>query len=479
MKKLIQIDSDKNYINGFYTACQSFLDQINYVGATPDYMSVVAQDQNYRSEIEIIIVSLDMYGVDVQSMCENLRNAYPRATIVGMISKGHQSYAQTEGLALTYGCDAVLVKISMFIQTVQDILNKTNKPQFEAFQSHISTSSQVPDFQVFQQQTRTTQDSLVNEEGDHFGGRKSPPAVVQQTIGISSSKGGVGKTTMATEIAEAFAMAKHSQYDDKLRVVIVDLDLDYGDVPTMLNVSSGKNIYTWVEDIDEKLKTESAENINYSFEVIEDRFLKTTKSGLYVLLPTVSPFFSAKVKEKHLEIIFRHLKQYFHIVVCDCGNNTRDFTLIALLQSTDVILVTDIERTAINSMKKMVEALKQMDFPTKRFNFILNKVENDIGLEKSEIVKAVESKLEIRYIGELPYLKMVKKLHNESKTVIEYYAQKGEDNEFTLGVRRILAEISPIFKNAKVNKKLKQKNVSQSEGSTKGVFGYVKRFFGI
>lgn len=484
MKKLIQIENDSNYVNGFYQACHSFADQLKYIGATADYASVVAQDVNVRNDTDILIISLDMYAVDIRTMCENLRNAYPKATIIGMISKNNPNYAQTEGIAMTYGCDAVLVKIPAYIQTVQDVLQKASKPVHEPYMNptFVNVPTQVPTFHVFNEQASTTEMEFNRDALESPTGRKSPPAVLQQTIGISSSKGGVGKTTTATEIAEAFAMAKNNQFDGKLRVCIVDLDLDYGDVPTMLNVPSGKNIYTWVQDIDEKMKTaHSIDEIKYSFEYIEEKFIKMTNTGLYVLLPTISPFYSAKVREEHIKVIFRHLKQYFHIVVCDLGNNTRDFTLLALLESTDVILVTDIEKTAINSLKKMVEALKQMDFPTKRFNFILNKVENDVGLDKNEIIQAIQEKLEVRYIGELPYLKQVKKLHNQSETVMEYYAKKGEDNEFTIGIKKILSEISPIFKNAKTmsNKKIKQKAEKQSEGKSGGVFGFVKSFFGI
>ena len=142
----------------------------------------------------------------------------------------------------------------------------------------------------------------------------------------------MGKTTIASELAVYLSLVNLGRR--KLRVCIVDYNIDFGDVRATLNMDSrGMNLTAWASEIKELMERGYRPNeIHYSKEEIEGWLRKDERSGLYVLPAPISNEDSMDISSEALDIILRNLVDNggFDVIVCDTGNNTRDSTVTAL-----------------------------------------------------------------------------------------------------------------------------------------------------
>lgn len=191
-----------------------------------------------------------------------------------------------------------------------------------------------------------------------------------------AAKGGVGKTTLSTEVAAFLAMTSVGR--GKLKVCIVDYNIDFGDVLTTLDFDPEQPVMTeWAAEIRERIENgESPEEIEYSQEEIMERIQCLDKYGLYGLLAPLSHEDSMDITDVELKIILKNLQENggFDFIVCDTGNNTRDSSVLALEMADYVMLIVTQDVTTASCNSAFLSTMDKVGFDMDKICLIVNNV---------------------------------------------------------------------------------------------------------
>lgn len=244
-----------------------------------------------------------------------------------------------------------------------------------------STSQQVPTVNPINENTSNTQNTKSNSNGQSVGDyitQKKEDKINQQAdefidniltptppktkvISVYAAKGGVGKTTISTELAVCLSLTSNGKR--KLRTCIVDYNIDFGDVSTTLALDQGgTNLTYWASVIQELLdKGNSEDDITFTKEEIERYYLqRMPDTGLWALCAPITHADSTMVQTDTLKVMLRNLIENgeFDYIICDTGNNTRDSTIIALENSDYVFLVATQDVTTASCNATVLAALQ-------------------------------------------------------------------------------------------------------------------------
>jgi pilus assembly protein CpaE len=197
-----------------------------------------------------------------------------------------------------------------------------------------------------------------------------------------SPKGGVGTTTIAVNLATATALRNPDQ------TLLVDLDLQWGQVATHLNLEPRHTIADLARDEQAQREPELVRT-----------FTTRHESGLHVLAAPGTPELAALVLPSHVEQILRTSLEAFDTVVVDGGSMLDERVLVAFERSDNVVLTVIPEIAALKAVVSLLDYLNEMGSVSTKTTFVLNQ------LFAKELVKVgqVESSLGVRVSVELPY----------------------------------------------------------------------------
>ncbi len=204
----------------------------------------------------------------------------------------------------------------------------------------------------------------------------------RRVVAVHSPKGGVGTSTVATNVAMAAAQRKPD------RVVIVDLDLQFGQVATQLNIIPRHTLADIVRD-------ESA--------LREAELLRTYAtrhdSGLHILSSPTGPELANTITADHIDTLLSTLLETYDQVVIDTGTWIDERTLQAFEHAETVLFVVNPEISALKAMTALIEYLSEAGTVAAKSTFVLN---NMFGREILR-VRDVEQALGTKVGAELPY----------------------------------------------------------------------------
>ncbi|HEX5824631.1 MAG TPA: response regulator [Candidatus Limnocylindrales bacterium] len=204
----------------------------------------------------------------------------------------------------------------------------------------------------------------------------------RRTVAVHSPKGGVGTSTIATNIAMAAAQLRPD------RVIIVDLDLQFGQVATHLNLIPRQTL---------------ADVVREEAALREPELLRTyaTKhdSGLHVLAAPIGPELAGLITADHVDRVLTTLLESYERVVIDTGSWLDERTLKAFEHAESVLFVMNPEIAALKAMAALVEYLNEAGTVAAKSTFVLN---NTFGREILKL-RDVESALGTKIAMELPY----------------------------------------------------------------------------
>lgn len=174
-----------------------------------------------------------------------------------------------------------------------------------------------------------------------------------RTIGFFGGKGGTGKTTLA--VNTAVALAKRGK-----RVMLIDCDLQFGDVNLLLDLEPKDTI---VELVQERGGI-NIENIK-SFTLVHS-------SGVSVLCAPKSAEFAELVEARHIETIIDVLRPYFEYIIVDLPPTFNDVSMAGIESSDELMLVYNMDILSLKNAKVCVSILEQLQYRDK-INLVINK----------------------------------------------------------------------------------------------------------
>ncbi len=234
---------------------------------------------------------------------------------------------------------------------------------------------------------------------------------------VFSPKGGVGKSVVAVNLAAALARQSGQP------VVIVDLDLQFGDVAVMLRLQP---LHTFADAISAGDRLD--ETLLRSFLLRHDR------SGVHVLGAPTSPSAADQVEPASMLQILDLLRRMFSYVVVDTPPHLSEVVLQAVAASDLVSFLVAMDVPSVKNARLGLQAFELLQFPLERVVLLLNRADSRVHLSAHDIEKALEMKVDM----ELPSEAAVPQSVNQgSPTLLEYprsrfAAQMGQLAELVL-----------------------------------------------
>ena len=210
-------------------------------------------------------------------------------------------------------------------------------------------------------------------------------------------KGGAGKTTMATNLGLGLGQLMPGD------AVIVDLDLQFGDVASALGIAPEATFTDATRSLDKLDATTLKAN------------LVAHSSGLYVLCAPLTPTEADDVTAEQISRVIELLMESFRYVIIDTASGLDEYTLTALEYATDLCLISATDIPSIRSTQKEVEALRVIGKPEQRWHFVLNRADARTGLT----IAAIETAVGINVDVAVPSSRAVPVSLNRGMPVIE------------------------------------------------------------
>jgi len=179
-----------------------------------------------------------------------------------------------------------------------------------------------------------------------------------QVITVFSTKGGVGKTFIATNLAVSLSKSTGK------RVVLVDLDLDFGNAALALNILPKFTISDIVDDIR-----------NIDADLIES-YLIPHESGIKVLPANAQPQINEFINSEHVDIILRTLQSSFDYVIVDMPARFYEPVNPAFAIADKLLIITTPEVSTVRNVKASLITLGELNYPKSKIRIILNKLDS-------------------------------------------------------------------------------------------------------
>jgi pilus assembly protein CpaE len=198
-----------------------------------------------------------------------------------------------------------------------------------------------------------------------------------RVIVVASAKGGVGKTTVATNLAVGLARSGVGS------TVIVDLDMQYGDVASALAL------------VPEYTLPDTVHGAASNDPLLLKTFLSRHPSGLYVVAGSDSPAAGDAVTSEQVARLVDTLRQEFQHVVLDTAPGLSDHTLTVLEKATDLVLLSGADVPGVRGLRKELDVLTELSLVPARRHLLLNMWDTDGALSMKDIETTIGAPLDL------------------------------------------------------------------------------------
>lgn len=193
------------------------------------------------------------------------------------------------------------------------------------------------------------------------------PVVKGKIVTIYSPKGGTGCTTIAVNLALALN-------SEDTRTVLVDANLQFGDVAVFVNVQGKNTIIELAPRVDE-----------LDPDMVEDILVKHESSGVRILAAPQRPEMAEQVNTEQFIKVIQYLQRMYTYVVVDTSPILTDLILSIFDVSDLLVLVTTQEIPAIKSSRLVLDLFQTMGLGKERLIFTMNRYDKRIAITPERV----------------------------------------------------------------------------------------------
>jgi len=206
-------------------------------------------------------------------------------------------------------------------------------------------------------------------------GHVEPVGELGHVITVFSTKGGAGKSVIAANLA--VVLARRSERP----VVLVDADLQFGDVAVMLKLAPQHTIVDAVGSID-----------RLDASLLQNLLVKHEPSGVFVLPAPLEPAFADQIGADEMVRIVEMLRTFADFVVVDTPAYFNDVVLGLIEISDDVLLVAGMDIPNIKNVKIGLQTLRLLNTPMSKLRLVLNRANSKVKLDVGEVERTLQVK---------------------------------------------------------------------------------------
>lgn len=212
-----------------------------------------------------------------------------------------------------------------------------------------------------EQKRRSNQEILSTPQVDQS---KDPGRV----ISVFSAKGGVGSSVIIVNLAVALTRLTEK------RIAVIDLNLQFGDVALLFDLTPRRTISDLVGERD------------YPDPKILEAYLMNHSSGVKVLPAPLRPEYAEIVQAEHVAQIIKTIKNNYDYIIIDTYHRFDDLTLAAFDNSDLVVMVAALDILTVKNIKLSLEAFQKLNYESQKIKVILNHVfaRNNISIKDLE-----------------------------------------------------------------------------------------------
>jgi len=299
---------------------------------------------------DVVLMDINMPDMDGIAATERLSAEVPTAAVVMMSVQGEADYLRRSMLA---GAREFLVK-----PFSSDELTASIRQVYTREREKLSRIAVTPVAGM----TATARPST-DDDDDREPGR---------VIAVFGPKGGVGRTTLAVNLAVAAATELGQ------RTCLVDGSFQFGDVGVLLNLNpKNKSVAELIPEL-EAGETESIET-----------FLINHSAGIRVLLAPPSPEMAELITPAIAKRMIEALRMTHDVVVVDCMSSFNDTTLAILDMADTVLTMLSLEITSIKNIRLFLEVAEQLGYPSDKVRLVLNRADSSLGIRVADVEHSI------------------------------------------------------------------------------------------
>jgi pilus assembly protein CpaE len=270
----------------------------------------------------------------------------------------------------------------------------------EAFEAGADDVITLP--QSSEQIAFTLEKVVARRKGLAVPGRPTAPL-----IGILGPKGGTGKTLVAANLSVALAQRDAN-------VVLVDLDLQFGDIGLALGLSPERTMYDLMKA-----------GPPFDHEKL-DRHMIRHSSGVKVLIAPTRPDQASAVSIDHLRDIYASLRTMCDALIVDTPPGFTPEVIATIDASSDICMVGMLDSLSLKNTKLGIETLDLMGYETEKISLVLNRADSRVGITPEDVSTIVGRSPDVL----IPSDREIPRSVNEGTPIVAAKPQSGAAKAF-------------------------------------------------
>lgn len=321
-----------------------FEDDLEVVGEAGD--AAEALEKIATLAPDVVLMDINMPGMDGITATEQVGRLYPGVAVIIISIQGEAEYLKK---AMVVGARDYLIK-PLNSEEMAATIRSVNRWQKQR---------QVPAVPAAAEEINVLPTTPLKKE--------KPSGLL---IVVFCGKGGIGKTTVSVNLAVTLAQQQRK------KVALVDLDLQFGDVGVVLNLTEGNTIYNLFRE-NGTVTPETAGN-----------YLLAHFSGIDVLPGPHSPQDAEYISAEQVAVLLKALQKEYDYVIVDTAANFQEINLQALELADEIIMLLSRDIVTIKNTRTSLSIFDSLNLCGKT-SFVINRSGQNPGVDISDLEKSL------------------------------------------------------------------------------------------